>query len=97
MNAKLLELAQRRATLVARAAAQRATLSQAYAPWRGPLAIVDQGLVALRYIRGHPALLVGVVALMAVLRRPKRVAQWLERGWVAWGAVLAVKRGLSNL
>lgn len=96
MNAKLTELANRRAALVARAAAQRAVLSQAYAPWRGPLAIVDQGLVALRYIRSHPALLVGVVALVAVLR-PKRVAQWLERGWVAWGAVLAVRRGLSGL
>ena len=96
MNAKLTELAQRRATLVARAAAQRAVLSQAYAPWRGPLAIVDQGLVAVRYVRNHPALLVGVAVLVMVLR-PRRVAQWLERGWVAWGAALAVKRGLSNL
>lgn len=96
MNAKLTELANRRAALVTRAAAQRAALSQAYAPWRGPLAIVDQGLVAVRYIRSHPVLLVGVVALVVALR-PKRVAQWLERGWVAWGAVLAVRRGLSGL
>ncbi|MDO9372670.1 MAG: YqjK-like family protein [Gammaproteobacteria bacterium] len=96
MNAKLTELANRRAVLVARAATQRAVLAQAYAPWRGPLAIVDQGLVAVRYIRNHPALLVGVVALVAVLR-PKRVARWLQRGWVTWGAVLAVKRGLSGL
>lgn len=96
MNAKLTELAQRRAALVARAAAQRAVLAQAYAPWRGPLAIVDQGRVAVRYIKRHPALLLGVVAVVAALR-PRRVAQLLERGWVAWGAVLAVKRGLSGL
>ena len=34
MNAKLIELAERRETLVARAATQRAELSQALAPWR---------------------------------------------------------------
>ena len=95
MTAMRIELARRRAALVARAAAQRAVLAHAYAPWRGPLAIVDQGLVAVRYIRSHPALLVGVVAVVAVLR-PRRVARWLQRGWVAWGAALPVKRGLSG-
>ena len=96
MRARLTELARRRAALVARADTQRAVLAQAYAPWRGPLAIVDRGFVALRYVRNHPALLVGVVAVVVALR-PKRVAQWLGRGWSAWGAALAVKRGLSGL
>ena len=44
MNAKLIELAERRTTLVARAATQRAELSQALAPWREALAVVDRGL-----------------------------------------------------
>ena len=96
MNGKLTELANRRAALVARAATQREVLAQAYAPWRGPLAIVDQGLVAVRYVRNHPALLGGVVAVVAALR-PRRVARLLHRGWVAWGAALAMKRGLSGL
>ena len=81
MNAKLIELAKRRTTLVARAATQRAELSQVLAPWRGPLAVVDQGWVAVRYMRRHAALLVGVAAFVAPFR-PWRVARWLRRGWL---------------
>lgn len=96
MNARLIELAERRATLVARAATQRAELLQAAAPWRGPLAVVDQGLAAVRYLGSHPALLVGVVAFVAALR-PMRAAKWLRRGWLMWRMALAVKRRLSDL
>ena len=95
MNAKLIELAERRTTLVARAATQRAELSQALAPWRGPLAVVDEGCVALRYIRNHAALLVGVVAFVAPLR-PLRLAKWLQRGWLVWRMAVAVKRILPG-
>lgn len=95
MNAKLIELAKRRKTLVARAAAQRAELSQALAPWRGPLAVVDEGCVALRYIRNHAALLVGVVAFVAPLR-PLRLTKWLQRGWLVWRMAVAVKRILPG-
>jgi hypothetical protein len=95
MNAKLIGLAERRTTLVARAATQRAELSQALAPWRGPLAVVDEGCVALRYIRNHAALLVGVVAFVAPLR-PLRLAKWLQRGWLVWRMAVAVKRILPG-
>ncbi len=96
MNATLLQLAERRATLLERSAAQRAHLSQALAPWRAPLAMVEQGLTVVNYVRGHPALLVGVVAFVAVLR-PRRGARWLGRGWLAWRVVLAVERSLLGL
>src|SRR5512143_2918708 len=43
MNAKLIELAERRTILVARAATQRAELSQALAPWREALAVAHRG------------------------------------------------------
>ena len=95
MNAKLIELAERRKILVAMAATQRAELSQALAPWRGPLAVVDQGLAAVRYIRNHAALLVGVVAFVAPLR-PLRLARWLRRGWLMWRMAVAVKRILPG-
>ena len=95
MNAKLIELAERRTTLVARAATQRAELSQALGPWSGPLAVVDEGWVAVRYIRNHAALLVGVVAFVAPLR-PLRVATWLRRGWLMWRMAVAVKRILPG-
>jgi hypothetical protein len=96
MNAKLIELAERRKILVARAATQRAELSQALAPWREALAVVDRGLVAVRYIRNYAALLVGVVAFVAPLL-PRRMAKWLRRDGLAWRVALAVNRILPGL
>ena len=91
MNAKLIQLAERRTTLVARVATQRVELSQTLARWRGSLAMVDGGFVAMRYIRNHAPLLVGVAAFVVPLR-PLRVARWLRRGWVVWRMAVAVKR-----
>jgi len=96
MNAKLIELAERRKILVAMAATQRAELSQALAPWREALAVVDRGLVAVRYIRSYAALLVGLAAFVAPLRR-WRWAKWLRRDGPAWRVALAVKRILPGL
>ena len=95
MNEKLIELAERRASLVAKAATQRAELAQAMAPWRDSLAIVDQGVLAVRYLGRHPGLVVGAVAFAAILS-PKRVFGWLRRGWVVWSMALAMKRKLSG-
>ena len=83
MNDKLIRLAERRERLVAQAAAQRMALAQNIEPWRIPLARADQGLAALRYIKSHPAWLVGGVVLLAALR-PGRAGKWLGRGWVMW-------------
>jgi len=95
MNAKLIELGERRTTLVARAATQRAELSQALASWRRPLAVVDQGWVAVRYLRNHAALLAGVAAFV-VPPRLLRGARWLRRGWLVWRMALVVKRVLRG-
>lgn len=83
MNKKMTLVAARRERLIAQAAAQRTALAQNIEPWRIPLARVDQGLAALRYIKHHPAWIVGGVALLAALR-PGRVGKWMGRGWVAW-------------
>lgn len=83
MNEKLIRLAERRERLVAQAAAQRMALAQNIEPWRTPLARADQGLAALRYIKSHPAWIVGGVVLLAALR-PGGVWKWLGRGWVTW-------------
>ena len=95
MNAKLMELAGRRTNLVARAATERAELSQALARWRNALAVADRGWVAVRYIRNHAALLVGVAAFLVPLR-PLRVARWLRRGWLVWSTARVVKRILPR-
>jgi len=83
MNEKLTRLAERRERLVAQVAAQRMALAQDIEPWRIPLARVDQGLATLRYIKSHPAWIVGGAALLAALR-PRRVGKWLQLGWVTW-------------
>lgn len=76
-------LAERRELLVAQAAAQRIALAQNIEPWRAPLARVDQGLTALRFVRNHPATLVAGGILFAALRF-RRAGKWLQLGWVMW-------------
>lgn len=83
MKHKLLQLAQRRERLVAQSAAQRTALALSIEPWRIPLALADQGLAALRFIKSHPAAVVGGGIMLATLR-PGFVGKWLRRGWLAW-------------
>jgi hypothetical protein len=83
MNKALTRLAERRSQLIAQAAAQRTALALDMEPWRGRLALADRGMAALRYVRNHPAVLVGPALLLAALR-PRRVGKWLRRGWMVW-------------
>ena len=83
MNRKLIRLAERRSLLIAQAAAQRTALTTAMTPWRSRLALADKGIAAVRYVRSHPALIVGAALLVAALR-PRRTGTWLQRGWLAW-------------
>ncbi len=83
MKKTLLRIAVRRERLVALAASQRGTLTLAIEPWRVPLALADQGITVVRYLKQHPEGVVGAAVLLAALR-PGRVATWLGRGWVSW-------------
>jgi hypothetical protein len=94
MNKNRTLLVERRERLVAQAAAQRRTLAQDIEPWRTPLALTDQGLHALRYIRSHPKWIVGGIALFAILR-PRHVGKWLGRGWMTWQLIHSL-RGSSE-
>jgi hypothetical protein len=84
MNKKLLKLAKRREQLVATAESQRTQLAQALEVWRAPLAMADQGLAVIAYIKTHPILLAGGSAILLKILRPKRISKWLSRGWFAW-------------
>ena len=85
MNTKLIELAERRATLVARARVQRDELSGALASWRSPLGMIDQGIAAIRFVKRYPVVLAGIVTL-GVVSRPVRLMKWLPPGWLMWRA-----------
>lgn len=83
MNKTLLRLAVRRERILAQAASQRGTLAQHVEPWRAPLALADQGITVLRFLKRRPECIVGV-ALLLVTLRPGGIATWLGRGWVSW-------------
>lgn len=83
MKRKLAQLADRRRQLVAQAARQRTALAQDMAPWRARLALVDQGVAAIRYLRSRPFLILGAALLFAAVR-PQGAGKWLRRGWLAW-------------
>jgi hypothetical protein len=83
MNGKLTRLAELRSLLFALGAAQRTAMASNMAPWRARLVLADRGIAALRYVRSHPALMVGAALLLAALR-PRRAGKWLSRGWLAW-------------
>lgn len=96
MNARLIELAERRATLVAQAATQRSDLARAAGPLRTLSSTIDRGKVVAGYLRHHPVLLASGIAAVLLLN-PRFFWKWLKRGWLAWHFALAVKRRLSGL
>ena len=81
----LIELARRKERLIARAAAQRRVIADAYHRWQKPAAMVDRGVAVVRFLKAHPLLLaVGAVVAAAAGRR--NLLRLAGRGWVAWRA-----------
>ena len=75
MNKKLAEIIERREALVARSAAQRATVVAITQQWRRPLEIFDTAVRTFRAARRHPVL----TALAAVLLARTRYARYARR------------------
>lgn len=82
MNEQMLAVMQRRGELLAKIAAQRGQVAQIGARWQAPLALADQGLAVVRFLRSHPALVAGVVALFVIRRRG--VVGLVKGGWRVW-------------
>ena len=95
MNEKLLKLAQRREHLVLEAAKQRVQLAQAVEVWREPLALADQGLAAISYIKKHPILIAASSAVLVRLLRKSFIGKWLGRGMMAWQFVRKLQDRLA--
>lgn len=85
------QLTERRKHLVALAAAQRTALAQDLAPWRAPLALADQGIAALRYIKLHPLLSAGATMALAVLR-PQHTGKRMMQVWLLWKLVRTLQK-----
>ncbi len=87
MNEKLLKLARRREYLVLEAAKQRVQLAKAVEVWREPLALAEQVLAAISYIKKHPILIAASTAVLVRLVRKSFIGKWLGRGMMAWRLV----------
>lgn len=85
-TARLVELARRKERLIARTAAQRTIIADAYQRWQKPAGLVDRGLAVVRFLKSHPLLFAIAVAAAAAAGRRKLV-RWAGRGWVAWRTV----------
>ncbi|HCI13675.1 MAG: hypothetical protein A2063_07835 [Gallionellales bacterium GWA2_60_142] len=82
MNKQMLAVMQRRGELLAKIDTQREQVAQVSVRWQAPLALADQGLVALRFMRSRPVLVAGVAALLVWRRRGALGA--IRMGWRAW-------------
>jgi YqjK-like protein len=90
------EFRDKRARLMARAAVERERLSTQLQACEAPLALVDKGIAAARYIRQHPQWLVTAVVLLVVLR-PRRALAWARNGLIAWRAWRWISQSLRGL
>ena len=82
MNSRMLAVMQRRGELLAKITAQREQIAETGARWQAPLALADQVLAAVRFLRSHPVLTAGVVALIVI--RQRGVVGLMKGGWRAW-------------
>lgn len=96
MSRRPIELAERRARLVERIAAQRGEVAARMVPVKRLLGVADKGVGAVRWVRRHPAVVAGIVGLAAALR-PRVALTWLKRGWAAWRLVRRLRARLSGI
>ena len=82
MNGKLLGLTQRRGELLARIAVQREEMTEIEAEWNAPLALADEGVAAVRFLRHHPLLVAGAIAFVMIRRHSVAALMWGV--WGVW-------------
>lgn len=78
------EVMQRRQALLAKIAGQRQDLADAAQRWQPALALADQTVAVVHFVRRN-ALVVGGLAALALVRR-NGVAVLVKGGWRAWKA-----------
>jgi len=95
MTNRLIELAERRERLVAKAALQRAELSGHLVPWKSVCAVADKGVSSVRYLQQHPVWVAAALTFVVALR-PRKAFRWMSRGWMAWKMVRKLRQRLTG-
>ena len=86
---RLTEIARRKESLVAKSGRERAALASEFGVWQKPIAVIEQGLAAARFLKSHPLLVAAAVVVVAALGR-RKLPRWAGRAlmvWRAWGAL----------
>lgn len=99
MNEKLVALAERKQTLIHKAALQRSVVAQNMQALQQPIAIADRGLQVLRYFRQYPVLMLGVTSISGILIRRLQMARFtalLQTGWSVFQLVRDVRESLRK-
>lgn len=88
MNKQMLEVMRQRGELLARIASQREQVAGIGVRWQTPLALADQGLAAVRFLRSNPVLVAAVAALFVIRRRG--VVGLMKVAWRVWKGYRAI-------
>lgn len=89
-------LLERRARLLAEAAAQRERVAAAIERYRPAAALADEVVGIGRAVAAHPEWLAAAVVALALLR-PRLLVRLAGRAWVGWRTVRAVRVLLRRL
>ncbi|MGB4467235.1 MAG: YqjK family protein [Azovibrio sp.] len=95
MNPRLLELREQRGVLRARCAAQRQAVALDSAGLQSLCALADRVQQGAGWVRRHPQVVGGVAALL-VLLKPRRFWRWGRRGLIAWQTWRSLRRRLFS-
>ena len=96
IRARLIELRERRATLVAQAGTQRESVIAFVERAEVATAWLDQAASAGRWLRERPLLVAAAVMLLAILR-PRRTLKWLAAGFSLWRSWKSLRGFLRQL
>jgi hypothetical protein len=83
MTERLAAIRQRRDALVARAEAQRQTLSRLGQRWQRAISLADTGLTLARELRAHWFTVAAGTTLLTWMGRG-RLGIWIGRIWMGW-------------
>ncbi len=96
MNKQMLEVMQKRGELLARITSQREQAAEIGARWQTPLALADQGMAAMRFLRSNPVLAASVAAIFVIRRRGVvGLVKNLWRLWKGYRYLISFKAKLS--
>lgn len=79
-------LTARKQHLLIRSAELRVGLAHDARALQGPLAVVNQAVAGVQWLRAHPLVPLGAIIALAVLR-PRRALGWVAKLWWGWGVV----------